>query len=72
VFVLLAGCSNKKYESLELKNKQLQHQIDSLTVLLEKQKQIADFQRKLADSAAVYARKQAQQLARQKQLNVKR
>jgi hypothetical protein len=47
ITVLLSGCAVQKYKSLESKNKQLLHQIDSLNILLENERRITlDFTQK--------------------------
>jgi hypothetical protein len=62
MIMLLPGCNNRKYGTLELKNLQLQQQVDSLRQLAIKQRMLADSsavvaikQKMLADSSAVVA-----------------
>jgi outer membrane murein-binding lipoprotein Lpp len=70
--LLLTSCSNQKYKTLESKNKQLQHQIDSLKQDIDscrkvatrnafeakRQHEIAELQALMADKSAAEAKRQ--------------
>jgi hypothetical protein len=53
--IILSSCSNRKIAFLELKNKELQHSVDSLIDLNNELRIIIEKERILADSAAVEA-----------------
>ena len=61
IIVFLGSCSNSRIEALEAENRMLKHRLDSLVVLVEEEKVIAEEQATLAriaeDSAlAMYER----------------
>jgi hypothetical protein len=65
LIMLQSNCYCQKIESLEVKNKQLLHQVDSLTIALAKAKQetmnlrtMAETERVIADKNAIEARRQ--------------
>jgi hypothetical protein len=65
ISIILSACSGRKIALLELKNKELQHSVDSL-VDLNKSLQIQiEHERLLADNAAVEARRSAEEAVRQ-------
>lgn len=71
ISIILSACSGRKLAILEMKNNQLQHSVDSL-VDLNKSLQIQiEHERLLADSAAVEARRSAEEAVRQHKIAAK-
>lgn len=71
ISIILSACSGRKIALLELKNKELQHSVDSL-VDLNKSLQIQiERERLLADSSAVEARRSAEEAVRQHKIAAK-